>query len=308
MDASARFEWNIAVFCQNEAARIGQCLSSIRQAVGTRRSLVTLIANGTSDDSVAVAIAAAKECGLPLAVYSIKAGDKSNAINRFYYHLRVPARTYFSVDGYVTIGPRSLTGLDDCLGANAHAMAATGVCINGRTMHLATKETLERGGRLHGQLHAFRPEFIERMVSRNIRLPLGIYWGDGLLGSMAAHNLDAMGEEWDNARIVGVADATYEIPTLSAFRFNDLKRQLKRRVRQMRGRLQNRAIKTIIYERGYEGLPEDADDMVRQHIGAHGVPKVSLLERPFMARALRETKGAKPFDAASLAPVLHGSL
>ena len=304
MDINGPFEWNTAVFCQNEAARIGPCLRSIRAAAGDHRILVTLIANGTTDDSVAVAATAARDCGLPLAIYRIEAGDKSNAINRFYYELRVSAAAYFFVDGYVTINPEALEGLAACLATHPHANAATGVCINGRTMRLATQETLEHGGRLHGQLHALRPDFIDRMVARGIRIPLGIYWGDGLLGSMAAHDLDAMTKTWDNTRIVGVADARYEIPTLSVFRYQDLKRQLKRKVRQMRGRLQNQAIKEVIYRAGYEGLPGDADAMVRDYLAPRGTPAMGLLDRPFMARAVREINRAIGPDPALLQPTL----
>ena len=71
-----------------------------------------------------------------------------------------------------------------------HAMAVSGAAINGRTMRLATAETLSRGGKMHGQLHAFRPDFLDRMVARGIKLPVGLYWGDGLLGSMTAYNLN----------------------------------------------------------------------------------------------------------------------
>ena len=143
--------------------------------------------------------------------------------------------------------------------ATRHAMASTGVCLNGRTMRLATRRTLEEGGVLHGQLHALRPDFLDRMVARGIRLPIGMYWGDGLMGSMAAHNLDAMGAPWDNRRIVGVAEAGYEIPQLSVRSPGDIRRQLRRKSRQMRGKLQNLALRDVIYRLGYEGLPANAD-------------------------------------------------
>lgn len=302
MDVKTGFEWNAAVFCQNEAARIGACLRSIRAAAGGRRLLVTLIANGTSDDSVAVAVSAAQDCGLPLAVYRIEAADKSNAINRFYYDLRVPAAVYFFIDGYVTVNPAALEALAAGLAADPHANATTGVCINGRTMRLATQETLKHGGRLHGQLHALRPRFIDRMVARGIRIPLGIYWGDGLLGSMAAHDLDATTTAWDNTRIVGVADAQYAIPALSVLRWDDLKRQLKRKVRQMRGRLQNQAIKDLIYRCGYEGLPADADTMVRDYMVRRGTPPVGWLDRPFMRRAVGDIRRGAAYDPAQLIP------
>ena len=296
------WDWHISVVCQNEAARIGGCLYSIRQAIGSRRALVTLNLNGSTDNSNVVARRTAHECGLSLQVYRTQAADKSNALNQFIYTLREPARMYVFVDGYVRIGPGALAGLDDCLASHPYAMAATGVALNGRTMRLATQKTLEEGGVLHGQLHALRPEFLDRMVRQKIQLPLGTYYGDGLMGSLVNHNLDALGQAWDTNRIIGVGDATYEIATLSMFRPRDLRRQFRRKIRQMRGKVQNQAMKEIIYRDGFAALPANADDLVRRHISKHGVPAVSLMDRPFMALALHQIRGAREFDPAGLVP------
>ena len=302
MNEPLPWDWHISVVCQNEAARIGACLSSIRQAIGSRRALVTLNLNGSTDDSDVVAQRSARECGLSLQVYRTHTADKSNALNQFIYTLREPAGMYVFVDGYVRIGPSALQGLDDCLASHPYAMAATGVALNGRTMRLATQKTLTEGGVLHGQLHALRPEFLERMVRQKIQLPLGTYYGDGLMGSLLNHNLDALGQPWDTNRIIGVGDATYEIAALSMFRPRDLRRQLRRKIRQMRGKLQNQAMKEIIYRHGFAGLPGNADDLVRHHISEHGVPAVSLMDRPFMALALRQIRVAREFDPAGLVP------
>jgi len=296
------WEWNISVVCQNEAARIAGCLTSIRAAVSNRRALVTLNLNGSTDGSGEIAQRTALDCGLPLQIYRTPAADKANALNQFIHSLRVPARMYAFIDGYVRISPTALQGLEDCLATQPFAMAATGVAINGRTMHLATKKTLEQGGVLHGQLHALRPEFLDRMVERQIRLPIGTYSGDGLMGSMAAHNLKAPEQPWDNGRIIGVREATYEIAALSLFRPRDLQRQFRRKVRQMRGRLQQQALKTIIYGDGFAGLPADADDLVRDHLSTHGVPAASIADRPFMALALRQIRVARKPDPADYVP------
>ncbi len=296
------WDWHISVVCQNEAARIGGCLSSIRQAIGSRRALVTLNLNGSTDASGVVAQRSARECGLSLQVYRTPAADKSNALNQFIYTLREPARMYVFIDGYVRIGSGALEGLDHCLATHPYAMAATGVALNGRTMRLATQRTLEEGGVLHGQLHAVRPEFLDRMVTQKVQLPLGTYYGDGLMGAMVNHNLDALGQPWDTNRIIGVGDATYEIAALSVFRPRDLRRQLRRKVRQMRGKLQNQAMKEIIYRHGFAALPANADDLVRNHVSEHGAPAVSLMDRPFMALALRQIRVGREFDPAGLVP------
>jgi hypothetical protein len=304
VEQDQNWEWNIAVFCQNEAARIGQCIASIAAAIGSHRALVTVIVNGSTDDSAAVAWQAARAHGVPIAIWRIPHGDKANAIDQFLYKLRVPAQVYFFVDAYVKIGPRALEGLAASLAARPAAVAATGVAINGRTMLRHTRETLEVGGKLHGQLHALRPEFVDRMVGQGIALPIGLYYGDGLMGSMAAHDLDATGRQWDNGRVVGVAEATYEIPSLSIFAPRDLRRQFRRKIRQMRGRLENAAIKTVIYQHGFAALPTYSDDMIAAYLDRHGVPPTSLVDRFFMRLAVRHHRAAGRADAARLMPEL----
>jgi glycosyltransferase involved in cell wall biosynthesis len=298
------WDWNVAVFCRNERWSIVQCIESIADASREHRTLITLIVNGSSDDSAALALEAAARRNIPIAVYTIAHSDKANAINRFFYSLREPAHHYFFIDAYVKIGRNALAAMEACLTTRPEAMAATGVAVNGRTMQRATGPTLAEGHRMHGQLHALRPEFIDRLVARNLRLPIGLYYGDGLIGSMVLHDLDALKNEWVPKRIASDPEATYAIPILSPFRPRDLKRQLQRKVRQMRGRLENLAIRDILYVHNYEGLPEYAHDMVMGFLTAHGPPVVGVLDRPFQALALREIRAARRPDPGRLEPVL----
>ncbi len=298
---------SIAVFCQNEAARIGDCIGSIAAAARAMRARATVIANGSSDGSASLALRAARDHGLAARAYTIAHGDKANAINHSLGDLREAADAHVFVDGYATIGKDALTGLVAALAANPHALAATGVAGNGRTMAAVTEETL-RGGRLHGQLHALRPGFVDRMAQEGIRLPVGLYRGDGLLGSMVCHDLDALKHAWDDSRIKGVAEARYAIPVLSPLRPADIARQLRRKVRRMRGQLENAAIQSVIYTHGYAALPDFADDMIAAWLAAGGAPEAGLADRPFMALALRRHARAIRPSATALQPVFLGDV
>jgi glycosyltransferase involved in cell wall biosynthesis len=298
------WDWNVAVFCRNERWSIVRCIESIADASRDRRTLITLVVNGSSDDSAALALEAAERRGIPLAVFTIAHGDKANAINWFFHALREPARYYFFIDAYAKIGANALAVMEGLLAERPEAVAATGLAANGRTMVRDTARTMTEGSRLHGQLHALRPDFIDRLVARNLWLPIGLYYGDGLVGSMALHNLDPLRNGWEQQRIVHSPDATYEIPVLSPFRWRDLRRQFQRKVRQMRGRLQNLAIRSIVYEHGYEGLPDNADDMVKAYLARHGRPSVALPDRLFQHLALRQIDAADRPDPTSLEPLL----
>ena len=296
-----KFDWHVAVYCWNEQDRLAGCLDSILAALQGQRALVTVVLNGSTDGGRQIADGYAARL-TNLEVVSIAHADKSNAINQFIHRLRVPARAYGAVDGYAHVGPATFQALSERLAGDAHAQAVTGVCVNGRTMRLATEHTLKVGGQLHGQLHAFRGEFLDRMVERGIRLPVGLYRGDGLLGSMAAHDLDAVGGTWDNARVAGVAQATYTIPELSPFRIGSVRRQWRRKIRQQQGRIENLAIEQVIRTMGFEGLPATVNSLVEHYLADHPRPKATALDRPFQTLALRQLSHAPPLAADDLLP------
>jgi len=285
-------DWQVAVYCANEAARLQACLDSVTAALAGINARITVIINGSHDASLEIAQSAARS-GAPIEVFAIAQADKANAINQFFYALRSPALAYAGVDGSVTIGPDSFKVMAQRLATDDYAMAVSGYAINGRSMHRATAATLAVGGQLHGQLHALRPQFVDRIVARGIRLPIGLYRGDGLLGSMAAHNLDPRREPWDSARVPGIAGASYEIASFMPWRVGDWRRQFRRTIRQNRGLIENAAIKSIIYEGGYEALPAFADDMMRDYLAAHEAPRVGAAQRMFQHLALREIARAE---------------
>ena len=134
MSLAVPWDWNVAVFCRNERWSIVSCIESIADASRDRRTLITLIVNGSSDDSAELALEAAQRRGAPIAVFTIPYGDKANAINRFFHELREPARYYFFIDAYAKIGANSMAVMESLLAERPDAMAATGVASNGRTM------------------------------------------------------------------------------------------------------------------------------------------------------------------------------
>ncbi len=295
---------SVAVFCHNEAARIGACLASIAAAGRGFRLGVTVIANGTTDASISRAKAAIEAAKLPAHIYAIPHGDKSNAINHSFYELRQKAKLHVFIDAYAIIAANSFSGFAAMLSSHKEAVAATGVAGNGRTMAAATEETLREGGRLHGQLHAFRPSFLDRLTAEGLFLPIGLYRGDGLLGSMACHDLEPLTNPWDGSRIKGTVEAVYEIPRLSPLRPGDVKRQYRRKLRQMRGLLENAALQSIIYTQGFAGLPHYADEMINEWVAAGGEVETNGVDRLFMNRARKQIETSRRPNPATLEPEL----
>lgn len=257
-------DWHIGVFCQNEQRTIGDCLARIAAAANHRDAIITVMINGSTDDSEHVARSVAPRLKTPIRIVRILHGDKSHAINTFLHDraVRVDADLYFGVDAYVRVCPGALEAMAQALERDPRALTATGVAMTGRTEPRAHMATVATGGALRGQLYALRRSFVDRMAISQIRLPIGLYWGDGLLGAMAAFDLDPHNECWVPERLLTVPGARFAIDPLSPFRIRDVRRQLRRRARQKRGALENAAIREIVHRSGFLGLPEYADDLV----------------------------------------------
>lgn len=299
--ANTLLDWHVAVYCANEERRLGACLDSLAAALAGRRALVTVVLNGSTDGSLGVA-RAGSPAGLPIEIVQIPFRDKSNAINQFIHKLRAPARIYANVDGYAVIGASAFHAMEERLRSAPHAVAVTGVAANGRTMRKMGAQALRTGGVLHGQLHALRPEFLDRMTALGLRLPVGLYRGDGLLGSMAAHDFAPLSTPWDDSRIAAETRATFTLPSLSLLNRSDVERLFRRRVKQMQGLVENKAIASVICRSGYEALPEHVTDLIRTYLEDHGAPRVSPLEAPFQSLALSLAEKAEYPDPALLEP------
>lgn len=253
--------WHIGVYCQNEEATLEACLASVSGAASHRKSLITVLINGSTDSSETVARVTASRLKTPVRIFRIKYGDKANAINTFLYDRTIRSDLYFGVDAYVRVCRDALEELATALEREPRALTATGVAMTGHTEPKANRATVATGGALRGQLYALRGSFVDRMVESGIRLPIGTYRGDGLLGTMAAFDLDPLHQPWTNHRLITVPNARFATTPLSPFRVRDIRRQFRRKIRQTRGKMQNAAIKGIVHSIGFSGLPEHAADL-----------------------------------------------
>lgn len=296
--------WSIAVFARNERPTLISCLTHIARAARGRDAYVVVILNGSSDGSAEALKAAATEIEIPFSVYDIPYPDKSNAINQVIHRLRANAEICFFVDAYAMIGESALVELAEALDANPRALAAAAVPSVGRSAAGMRAEMMVNPG-LHGSLFALRGEFVARMAEAGFRLPVGLYRGDGLLGSAVMHDLNALRIPWTPEHIAVAPEATWAFRPLSPWNRADRKRQWNRLLRQGRGELEDMAIKRIIYEGNYEALPEFASALVRHLVTNDRAEVMACLKRrPLGAIAIPEAFRAKDPAPEDLAPRL----
>ena len=301
------YDWSVVIFGMNEAPTIAGCLASVEENAAGRRVHVTVLLNGTTDDSAEV-LRAHHPRGVTLAVQGIAKADKANAINQYVHAIRPRARLHFLMDAYVTLRPGALAALEAALDARPGIRAASGLPRTGRSAAWFRAQVLE-GGRLNGNVAAVREEFLDRMAAGGLRLPLHTYRVDGLLGSMVAHDLDALGRAYQHEAMIGVEGSGYDIRPLSALRWRDIRRQFRREINQARGMLEFAAIKSVIYAGNYAALPADADDMLRDWLASHRLAPEQLRERLFRPLALRRLRRPRPPTPpeALVAKLLHRS-
>lgn len=289
-----RCEFDIAVFAANEAAALRECVASIDAICEAHRAHISVLLNGTTDQSAEI-LKRTELRHASMTVFRFPVADKANAINHFLYELRRDADVHFCIDGHVRISAGSLDAMRTALATHPHAHIASSMQLTGRSARSYAAEVM-RGGAITGQLFAMRPSFVDRIVAHGFRLPLQIYRGDPLIGSMAAHDLDPMRTEWDNRRILGVAEAGFAIRPLSPFRLRDVKRQFQREIRQARGAMENEAIRSIIYKSGYGALPTNANQMLRTWLTRDKPRPRSIQETFFTRLALRHLSQATDIE------------
>ncbi len=293
--------WSAAIFGRNEAATIGACIEALARAGQGKALHVTLMLNGTTDESHHEAGLALRRCGLRGRIFFIAEGDKANAFNHFIQHLRPTAETYFFVDAYACVQPDALHLLDQALARTPQAQAAAAVPCTGRSAARLRAEMIRDPG-LHGSLFALRGSFVQRLATLGVALPVGLYRGDGLIGSLVLHDLDAVHGGWDGSRIVVEPRASWAAPSLKPWRWRDVRRHWHRLIQQGRGRLQWAAIREILYPHGFQALPQDADACVLQWLHQRRGRAPRMWRDPFAVLALARMRRAA--SRQSLAPRL----
>lgn len=299
----ATLDFDIAVFAVNEAATIGACIQSIDRACAGLDAHISVLLNGTTDHSVEI-LKALRLSQAAMTVYRFPVADKANAINHYLYELRRNARVHIGIDAYTKIGEGSFRAIADAFDADQHALIASALPVSGRSATVFAANTM-KGGLTNGQCYGLRPDFVDRLVEAGYRLPLQLYRGDGLLGSMAAHDLDALNKPWDNTRLIGVAGASFAFTPLSIFKSRDIRRQYNREIRQARGRMENAAIKSIIYTDGYGALPENANNMIKDWLKTNQPLIRSIREKYFTSLAVRQLSFSENIQAVipSILPI-----
>lgn len=196
-------------------------------------------------------------------VWSLPLGDKANAWNIYFHRIWSGEKLVFFIDGYVRLRFDSLQNLQRSLGANIFALAASGVPTIGRSATRLRRQMLIQGG-FHGNLCCVKGDVIAELCRRNIRIPLGLYRVDSFLGGILSFGLNPRHNLWDSARIVVDGEASWDVDAKQWWRWTDLKAKLSQVERQLRGKMENEAVKFFFTVLNFqpEQLPMNCRDLI----------------------------------------------
>jgi hypothetical protein len=198
-----------------------------------------------------------------LNIWFLALPDKAHAWNRYVHGIRRNVDLCYFVDGYAAVYASAFAEMFRVLRANPSALAVSGVQSEGPSAARLLRSQIERGG-LCGNLHLLPRATLERLRATPFHLPVGIYRTDSTLAAALYLDLDPSTSEWNRERIVTAARAGFSYRQPSPWRLADWKALARRRLRQARGLLENRAVRDHfrIKRRRLPALPATALELV----------------------------------------------
>ena len=303
--------WVVAVIASRESsATLTRSIGAVFEACASRQVTVDVLING--NPALADEMATLLDTGTfacrngSLRIWSITVGDKAFTWNEYLHRIWPAGAMAFFIDGYAEVRPDAFTALERSLGQRSEALGATGVPTSGRSAAQLREQMLRSGG-LHGNMHVLRAETMAELRAVGFRLPIGLYRTDSLIGAMLMFGLDATRHAWSPKRIAVEADATWEVPDLSALSLQNVKSQLKRMVRQAQGELENRAVREhlVTLKRPAPDLPDNAQLLVKEWMARNPSELRALfLKRPLCLYAAYKLRAGRDWSAAGKMPLL----
>ena len=200
-------------------------------------------------------------------VWSIPLGDKANAWNQYIQRIWAGEAIAFFIDGYVRPNPDAVHLLGQAVTNDPLALGGCGVPTMGRSAK-ALRENMIINTGFHGNFCCITGETIEKMRDQDIRLPVGLYRTDSLMGAILSYALDPSNHVWEDHRIHVHPTASWQIDPAKWWRMQDLRAFFKRYFRQVRGKLENAAFADHLVNqlRPAAELPPSAQSLVLEWV------------------------------------------
>ena len=259
---------NLVIFSSREdVSTIAGTISSAVQSI-PNGSIVDVLVNGNKQLAQQIDTWALQNIKSvdQLNIFYIPLPDKGNAWNQHIHTIWRESMNMNSIyiDGYVRVSRAAISALASTLECNVNALGTSGVPTVGASAKLLSRR-MQREGGFHGNLCAIRTEALRQMRNRGVRIPLGMYRVDSLVGAFLSFNLDNINHAWDPHKCVPLTvAASWECEEKKWYRWKDVAAWMKRRNRQAQGDFENSAVKYHLtrLKCSFEELPSDVRSLV----------------------------------------------
>jgi hypothetical protein len=301
--------WSVAISASREApATLARCIRAAAEACGFRSAIIDVLVNGNRELAIqaGMSVPPALAGHVKVRIWSIHAGDKAHAWNEYVHRLWPQGHTAFFIDGYAEVKPGALAALAQRLDDTPDALGATGVPTSGRSAAKLREQMLKSGG-MHGNLHAIRSEAMAALRERGVKLPLGLYRTDSLIGAMLMFQLDPAAHKWEPRRVAVEPEAVWDVQGMSELTLKNIVAQGKRMLRQAQGDLENRAVREhmAIKRLPPQQLPATTNSLVNGWLASQPQEARALfLKRPSCYYAARKLRQERDWSATAVVPEL----
>jgi hypothetical protein len=292
-----QYPWTVVIFaCRESLSQLRQTLDAARVSAASC-AVIHVLVNGNQALARALAqdltqrqVSAIKDEGGPaIKVWSIPLGDKANAWNQAIHQLWAGEEIAFFIDGYVRLNPDAVNLLGNAVAANSQALGGTGVPTMGRSAKALREDLIANIG-YHGNFCCIKACTLAQMRHQKIRLPVGLYRTDSLMGAILSYALDPSSHVWEDHRIHVHPKASWQIDPAKWWRLNDLQAYARRYLRQARGTLEKAAFADHLVnrQRSPATLPDTAKELVVEWVSRCPTDYQRLAtEHGLVARALQ---------------------
>lgn len=301
------FPWAVAIIAARETLEtLAHTIRAAEEASAGKDAIIDVLVNGNPDlaREAGAWVQVSPRASTTVRVWSIPRGDKAHAWNEYVHRIWPGGRTAFFLDGYAQPKADGLSRLEASLGQDGSVLGATGVPSCGRSAP-SLRERMVRDGGFHGNMHAITVDAMMQLRAGGVRLPLGLYRTDSLIGAILLFRLDPASNQWDRRRIVVNPEATWDISETTGLSFKNAVGQFKRRLRQAQGDLENRAVRDHLSVRRapVSAMPKTAREMVLAWLDANpGEARHLYMRNPLRLYAANKLRAPQDWAAAERAP------
>ena len=266
--------WAVAIFASREdLATLSECVAALITACrfSSKSAVIDLVINGNPAlGRTASETLTSTYDDIQVNVHSIAFGDKANAWNEYVHAFWPGADTTFFVDGYVRVQPNAFGLLDAAIASGPTFLGATGVPSVGRSADSLRRQMIAGGG-MHGNMHAISNTAMVTYRDNAVKLPVGLYRTDSLIGAIMMFRFDPGQFKWDTSVVKVQPDATWGLINQPRFGPALIKSYWKRKLRQSQGQLENLAVHEhfAIRRQTPQSLPPTARQLVLEWVARH---------------------------------------